>query len=130
LNIGTPNDRAPQPIPPINLNIEQFREAGQGDRIVIKLENSKRPRFSIDVIQQGKSMAFDTITVQDLTYSKQMSLHKDAQYPAEMDIMGANIRIVSFDKVSRLVKIELGLAEREKLVVVPMETVVKMRYGY
>lgn len=128
LNVGAREDRAPRPIPPVALNVEEFRAAGEGERVVIKLENGKRPKFSIDIIQQGKSIQFDTITALGRTYSRVTSLHKDSQYPTEMDIFGANVRILSYDKTSRLAKIELGLIEREKLVVVPTLTVIEVRY--
>lgn len=130
LNVGNADDRLPKAIDTVALNVSEFREAGVGNHVSIRLTKSKHIEFIIDIQQQGKSMKFDAITVPEGSFSKRKTVGKNPQFPIEFQYYGAKFTITDFDPETRSATIRFNGQNRDDLVVVPTHTIVRVRYSY
>lgn len=125
---GTAEDRAPQPIPPIALDIAENQPAGAGDYVSIRLRKASRPSFVIDIFENGKALTFDTITSDGISQTKRPTVEKDAALPIDYEIYGAKFQILGFDKKDGSMTIQWSADHRELMRSVPSEIVFVYRY--
>lgn len=128
LNDGTAEDRVPQPITPIALNVMKFRKAGLDYWVSLKLDKAKRPTFSLDMMQNGKKAKFYQITVGEQRYPRTKSVDKNSVLPIDFSNYGAKFRIISHDPKSGETKIEFSGQDKDQWMMVPTETEITVRF--
>lgn len=128
LNDGKRQDRLPQPISPVPLNIAELREAGFDYAVTIELVKSKKPTFQINILHDGKFKQFNTINTALGSYSKSSSIPKKSPLPQELNVFGTKFRVLAFNAETREATLEFAEADEAFLMPVPTDT--KITYTY
>ena len=119
LDEGKAEDRAPQPIAPVPLNIRENREVGTGDYVSITLRQASRPAFKVDVFENGNHVSVG---------SQRVDLAKDTALPSETEVFGARFTIVAHDRKSGAVTLKWSGTDKNARIPVRSETVYVFNY--
>lgn len=125
LDDGNDRDRVPHKINPVQLNIAKMREREPGNRVVISVYRTKKPAFSVHIFEQDKQRVFGTINSDGISEESVQAVPKGAQFPVDMVVFGAKLRVISSNAKERTVTVETF--ENQEYRSVPLHLEVTMR---
>jgi hypothetical protein len=107
LNDGSKEDRIPKSIRSVNLNVAKLRERNEGSSITIKLVRVSRPTFAIYIYDEGKQKQFSNLQSTGVFEESWQEAPKGAQFPVDMVVFGAKLKLIASDKKAKTVTIEM-----------------------
>lgn len=128
LDDGTSADRTPRAISPASLNVGEMVNVGPGDYVAIEARKGSRPSFRIIIYQNGKHMNFDSISSSEGREYRFQYVAKNATYPFQTRIYGAQFEIQSFDAKTGTMTISLPEARPSLRIPVPSEVQIQLGY--